>query len=121
MADKHKPERKYKLPAPIANAGRELTAETAAMTPDEKTKTALERWRGVQQKVLKLASQAADDNDAGRVKNYSIAAGIATEKVLLLENKPTAIIGGLEQNRHLLPDVLEKLAAAARIVGKTNG
>lgn len=107
-------ERKNRLPAPVGQVGAESKAA------GEQPKDALQRWKDAQKRFLERAHEAADNDDASRAKSYAIAAGIATEKTLLLENKPSVIIGGLQENRHLLPDVLAKLAAAAEVL-KSNG
>ena len=39
--------------------------------------------------------------------------GVATDKLQLLSGQPTAIVGALHEHRHLLPDVLAKMAQVA--------
>jgi hypothetical protein len=106
--------RRPKFPLPLT---KEMYAEAGVPKPlSMKDPGALARWREAQEKFLDRATQAAEESDANRAKSYAIAAGIATEKVLLLESKPTVILAGLHENRHLLPDVLRKLAGAAEIL-----
>ena len=113
--------RKNKLPAPIADTGRQIQQDKKAAAAGAEAVEPLDRWKTTQNSLLIKLQAATEADDAMRAKSYAVAAGIATEKVLLLENKPTAIIGGLEQNRHMLPELLSRLAAAAEIVRRQNG
>lgn len=75
-----------------------------------------ERWSrnalGVQQRF----SEAIERDDASAAQKWAIAAGISTEKVLLMRGRPTEIVANLHAHRHELGDVMDKLATAARVL-----
>jgi hypothetical protein len=74
------------------------------------------RWSvnalGVQQRF----AEAIDRDDAASAQKWAIAAGISTEKVLLMKGRPTEIVANLHAHRHELSQVMDKLASAARVV-----
>jgi hypothetical protein len=74
------------------------------------------RWSvnalGVQQRF----AEAIDRDDAASAQKWAIAAGISTEKVLLMKGRPTEIVANLHAHRHELGAVMDKLASAARVV-----
>lgn len=75
-----------------------------------------ERWSrnalGVQQRF----SEAVERDDASAAQKWAIAAGISTEKVLLMKGRPTEIVANLHAHRHEISDVMDKLAVAARVL-----
>jgi len=75
-----------------------------------------EKWAHNALAVQERLTQAIDRDDDRAVKNWSVAAGISTEKVLLMKGRPTEIVANVHAHRHELSDVMDKLAKAARVV-----
>ena len=67
---------------------------------------------GIQQRL----DEAIARDDASASQKWAIAAGISTEKVLLMKGRPTEIIANLHAHRHELSPLMDKLASAARVL-----
>lgn len=66
---------------------------------------------------LQVKLKAALDNDRSNdAKAYSIAAGVATDKLLVLAGRPTSIVAGLHEVRHSLPQLAATLSRVAEII-----
>lgn len=75
-----------------------------------------EKWSRNALAIQERLTQAIDRDDAAAAQKWSISAGIASEKTLLMKGRPTEIVANLHAHRHDLSDVMEKMAKAARVV-----
>lgn len=101
-------------PVPLALAlsvTRDLTA------PATWKSTLKDRWHGNLVGIQERLSQAVEAADASATQRWSIAAGIATEKTLLLDGQPTVLVAHLHEHRHDMGALLERLGSVARRVG----
>ncbi len=96
-------------PKPLAHVAPEALTGVLSGLEDKWSRNAL----GVQQRF----GEAIARDDAQAAQKWAIAAGISTEKVLLMKGRPTEIVANLHAHRHELGDVMDKLAIAARVGG----
>jgi len=59
-------------------------------------------------------TQAVELGDAAQAQRWAIAAGISTDKVLVLKGRPTEIIANLHAHRHDMAPLMDKLSAAIK-------
>ena len=78
-----------------------------------KDQALLQRWQDVAFRIQDKLNAALDNSRANDVKAYSIAAGVATDKLLILAGRPTSIVAGLHEIRHSLPQLAATLSRVA--------
>jgi cob(I)alamin adenosyltransferase len=78
-----------------------------------KDQAMLEKWQNAAFLLQENLRRASEDGKPGDAKAYAIAAGVATDKVLLLAGRPTSIVAGLHAIQASLPDLARTLARVA--------
>lgn len=93
--------------------------EATPTVPPEKSRTPWtatleEKWQHNLDLALDRMREALMDQYGTRdAKDLAVAAGIATEKHLLLSGKPTAIVAGLTEHRHEIGPIMARMARLA--------
>ena len=91
-----------RLPAPT-------TAQIGAVTD------VLEhRWSSNALLIQDRLTQAIERDDHNAASKWALGGAISTDKILVLQGRPTAIVGHLHAHRHELSQVMDKLAIALR-------
>jgi hypothetical protein len=75
-----------------------------------------DKWSTNALSIQQRLSESVERDDASAAQKWAIAAGISTEKVLLMKGRPTEIIANLHAHRHELSPLMDKLASAARVL-----
>lgn len=102
---------------PQVTSGSEIAQLTRAARSDAVVKDLLlTAWSANAELLQTRLHEAATDSEHNAAKSWAIAAGIATEKTLLLAGQPTQLVGHLHAHRHDLSDIIDKLALIARRV-----
>lgn len=90
-----------------------------------KDQALLGEWQDIAFRLQKLLKAAITNDRPNDAKAYSIAAGVATDKLLVLAGRPTSIVAGLHEVRHSLPQLAATLTKVAEIINveseKSNG
>lgn len=106
------------IPARQAIDAQRKTAELARMEANQPVKLKDQylksRWQMSGVDLMDKLDEAMRDNKANDAKNYAIAAAVATDKMLLLDGKPTSIQASIHEVRHTLPQLAGRLAAIAQ-------
>lgn len=77
----------------------------------------LSKWQSQTFDLLARLDEATRSDNHQAAKVWSIAAGVATDKTLLLGGRPTSIVAGLHEHRHTLPQLASRLLDIGRRVG----
>ena len=88
-------------------------------TPDQVKHVVSEldqRWSRTALKALDRFEQAVDAGDGLQSKYWGVSAGISTEKTLLIRGVPTQVVTNIHEVRVSMPEIMEKLAIAARVL-----
>ncbi len=88
--------------------------------PDKPTRVKdqalLANWQDILFRLQEKMSAAVDNERPNDAKAYSIAAGVATDKLLVLAGRPTSIVAGLHEIRSSLPQLAATLSRVAEII-----
>lgn len=88
---------------PEAPVGRAVPVQDQAL---------LREWQARGFKALEHLSKCKAE-DGGNAQRWATVAGIATDKVLVLAGRPTAIVAGIHEVRYTLPQLTERLLRVA--------
>ena len=80
----------------------------------------LTAWQDRTKGFLERARQATDKDRPMDAKNWATAAGIGTDKLLVLGGRPTQIIQGINTVRHELPQLIGRLVQVAKLTEVKN-
>lgn len=84
----------------------------AHMPPQKVTATLEQDWGGNALMAQTRLTEALDVGDMRAAQSAAITAGIATEKVLLMQGRPTVITAQVHEHRHDLARIYAALASA---------
>ncbi len=70
-----------------------------------------EKWESATEKALRNLAEALNGTKDRLSKDAALTAAICTDKVLLLQGRPTQIVANLHQHRHELGDLVGRLTA----------
>lgn len=99
-------------------AGEQLAA-LKGITADERSNIVGEldkRWCAHAMDNLQRAQEAAAAGKSFDARNWTWAAGVATDKVFAIREIPTHIVSNIHEHRVDLSGVMDKLAGAARVL-----
>jgi hypothetical protein len=97
---------------------KELT-RAAVASPDVKREL-LNLWATNAKSLQQCMVESIGERNNQATKNWAIAAGIATEKTLLLDGQPTQLVAHMHAHRHDLGQIIDKLTSVARQLGSAN-
>ena len=106
------------MPKPSKAASAQLAA-LKGITADERNNVVAlldERWCAHAFDNLQRAREAAEAGKSFDARNWTWAAGVATDKVFAIREIPTHIVSNIHEHRHDLTQVMDKLASAARVL-----
>jgi hypothetical protein len=83
-----------------------------------KDQALLAKWQDASFRLQDKLMAAMDNNRPADVKAYAIAAGVATDKLLVLAGRPTSIVAGLHEVRHTRPQRVATLNQVATIINQ---
>ena len=72
------------------------------------------RWSSNALMMQDRLTQAIERDDHNAASKWSLGGAIATDKILVLQGRPTAYVGHVHAHRHELGPVFEKIASALR-------
>ena len=72
------------------------------------------RWSSNALMMQDRLTQAIERDDHNAVAKWSLGGAIATDKILVLQGRPTAYVGHVHAHRHELGPIMEKIASALR-------
>ena len=102
-----------KKPSPqVISALAEITKEQRSNIVEELDK----RWCTHALTNLQRAEEATSNGKSFDARNYTWIAGVATDKVFAIREIPTQIVSNIHEHRHSLSGVMDKLAAAAKVL-----
>ena len=81
-----------------------------------KDQALLAEWQDIAFRAQRLIKAALGNGRPADAKAYAIAAGVATDKLLVLAGRPTSIVAGLHEVRHSLPQLAATLAQVANMI-----
>ena len=99
--------------------GYPLIKELTGATPAQRANIVDEldqRWCSAALDFSQRAQESAQAGKSFDARNWTWAAGVATDKVFAIREIPTQTVAHLHEHRVSLPDVMDKLAAAGRIL-----
>ena len=76
------------------------------------------RWSRATLKALDRLEEAIENGDAGMARNWAITGGVGTDKAFLTKGMPTSIVSNINEHRHDLVGIMEKLAVAAKTLNQ---
>ena len=79
-----------------------------------KDQALISRWQDISFRTMVKLNAALDNDRPNDAKAYAIAAGVATDKLLVLAGRPTSIVAGLHEIRHSLPQLAATLSQVAK-------
>ena len=94
----------------------ELPVEEPTKPVRLKDQALMAQWQDVAFRMQQKLGAAMDNDRPNDVRTYAIAAGVATDKLLLLAGRPTSIVAGLHEVRHTLPQLPATLSRVANII-----
>ena len=103
---------RLKPPSGLASAAR-LPAPTTAQI-GAVTDVLEHRWSSNALLIQDRLTQAIERDDHNAASKWALGGAISTDKILVLQGRPTAIVGHLHAHRHELSQVMDKLAIALR-------
>ena len=75
-----------------------------------------QRWCAHAFDSMQRAAEAAAAGKSFDARNWTWAAGVATDKVFAIREIPTQVVANLHEHRIHLPEIMDKLAAASRVL-----
>jgi len=75
-----------------------------------------QRWCAHALDNLQRAQESAAAGKSFDARNWTWAAGVATDKVFAIREIPTQIVSNVHEHRHDISQVMDKLAVAARVL-----
>src|SRR2546426_521614 len=79
-----------------------------------KDQALLNDWQNLAFSLTAQVQKSIDNGKAADAKGYAIAAGIATDKTLLMAGRPTNLTLNIHEVRHTLPQLAATLAELAK-------
>ena len=106
----------------MPKAPRGAQAQLSALkgiTADERNDVVREldqRWCAHAFDNLQRAREATEAGKSFDARNWTWAAGVATDKVFAIREIPTHVVSNIHEHRHDISLVMDKLASAARVL-----
>ncbi len=110
------------MPKTSLKAPKGATAQLAALkriTADERRNVVEEldqRWCAQAFNFLQRAEESTEAGKSFDARNWTWAAGVATDKVFAIREIPTQIVANLHEHRHDLSGIADKLLVAAKVL-----